>query len=95
VGKLENNIFLSVADFHAPERTKNVKQTMRRRDFLKKKAVKTGSKQFHDAYKRTRNDLNRLIKNIKAIYFTNTLNGCDNNPNGCDNKQTVENHSYI
>ncbi len=62
-------IFLSVADFHA-ERTKkvrseyapwiteNIKQTMRQRDFLKKKAVKTGSKQFHDAYKRTRNDLN-------------------------------------
>ena len=55
-------IFLSVADFHAPERTKkvrseyapwiteNIKQTMRRRDFLKKKAVKTGSKHFHDAY---------------------------------------------
>ena len=54
-------IFLSVADFHAPERTKkvrsehapwiteNIKQTMRRRDFLKKKAVRTGSKQFHDA----------------------------------------------
>jgi L-arabinose isomerase len=78
-------IFLSVADFHAPERTRkwiteNIKQTMRRRDFLKKKAVRTGSKQFHDAYKRTRNDLNRLIKNTKAIYFTNTLNDCDNNP---------------
>ena len=26
---------------------------MKQRDFLKKKAVKTGSKQFHDAYKRT------------------------------------------
>ena len=24
--------------------------------------------------------MNRLIKNTKAIYFTNTLNGCDNNP---------------
>jgi hypothetical protein len=83
-------IFLSVADFHAPERTKkvrseyapwiteNIKQTMRRRDFLKKKAIKTGSKHFHDAYKRTRNYLNRLIKNTKAIYFTNTLNDCDN-----------------
>ena len=75
-------VFLSVADFHAPERTKNVrskyaswitdkiKQAMRRRDFLKKKAVKTGSKQFHDAYKSTRNDLDRLVKNIKAIYCT-------------------------
>ena len=53
---------------------------MRRRDFLKKKAIKTGSRQFHDAYKRTRNNLNRLIKNTKAIYFTNALNDCRNNP---------------
>jgi ABC-type transporter Mla subunit MlaD len=51
-----------------------------RRDFLKKKAIKTGSKQFHDAYKRTRNNLNRLIKNTNAIYFTNALNDCGNNP---------------
>ena len=43
---------------YVPWITENIKQTMRRRDFLKKKAVKTGSKQFHDAYKRTRNDLN-------------------------------------
>ena len=85
-------IFLSIADFHAPEITKkvrseyapwitdNIRQVMHRRDFLKKKAVKTGSKQLHDAYKRTRNDLNRLIKNTKATYFTNTLNDCENNP---------------
>jgi hypothetical protein len=53
---------------------------MKQRDFLKTKAVKTGSKQFHDAYKRTRNDLNRLIKNTKATYFRNTLNGCEKNP---------------
>ena len=71
-------IFLSIADFHAAQNTKKVKseyapcitdsirQVMHRRDFLKKKAVKTGSKQLHDAYKRTRNDLNRLIKNTKA-----------------------------
>jgi hypothetical protein len=84
-GIIGKQYFCPVADFHAPERTKkvrseyapwiteNIKQTMRRRDFLKKKAVKTGSKQFHDSYKRTRNDLNRLIKNTKAIYFTNTL----------------------
>ena len=85
-------IFLSIADFHAPETTKkvrseyapwitnNIREVMTQRDFLKKKAVKTGSKQFHDAYKRTRNDLNRLIKNTKATYFRNTLNGCEKNP---------------
>jgi hypothetical protein len=70
--------FLTVADFHAPPITKrirsqyapwitnNIKQIMRQRDYLKKKVVKTGSKQFHDAYRRTRNDLSRLIKNTKA-----------------------------
>ncbi|CAB4034888.1 Hypothetical predicted protein, partial [Paramuricea clavata] len=84
--------FLSIADFHAPETTKkvrseyapwitnNIREVMKQRDFLKKKAVKTGSKQFHDAYKRTRNDLNRLIKNTKSTYFRNTLNGCEKNP---------------
>ena len=56
---------------------------MRQRDYLKKKAVKTGSKNFHDAYRRTRNDLNRLIKNSKAEYFMNTLNECENNPKKC------------
>ena len=59
-------IFLSVADFQAPEGTKkvrseyapwiteNIKQTMRRRDFLKKKAFKTGSNHFHDAETHTK-----------------------------------------
>ena len=83
---------MSIADFHAPEITKkvrseyapwvrdNIRQVMHQRDFLKKKAVKTGSKQLHDAYKRTRNDLSRLIKNTKATYVTNTFNDCENNP---------------
>ena len=67
--------FLTVADFHAPPITKrvrsqyapwitnNIRQVMRQRDYLKKKAVKTGSKQFHDVYRRTRNDINRLTRN--------------------------------
>lgn len=85
------NIFLLVADMHAPQITRkvrseyamwitdNIKRTMYHRDFLKKKAVKTGSKQFHDAYTKTRNELNRLIKKTKATYFTNTLNNCGKN----------------
>ena len=85
-------IFLSIADFHAPQITNkvrseyapwitnNIRQVIHQTDFLKKKAVKAGSKQCHDAYKRTRNDLNRLIKNTKATYFTNTLNDFENNP---------------
>jgi hypothetical protein len=50
--------FLTVADFHAPPITKrvrgqyapwipnNIRQVMRQRDYLKKKAVKTGSSNF-------------------------------------------------
>ena len=53
---------------------------MRLRDYLKRKAVKTGSKQLHDAYKKTSNYLNRIIKNTNATYFMNTLNKCENNP---------------
>ena len=54
---------------------------MHRRDFLKRKAVKTGSKQFHaDAFAKERNELNKLIKRTKAEYFTNTLNKCENKP---------------
>ena len=45
-----------------------------RRDFLKRKAVKTGSQQFHDAF------TNKLIKRTKADYFTNSLNKCENKP---------------
>jgi hypothetical protein len=83
--------FLTVADFHARPITKrvrsqyaqwitnNIRQVMRQRDYLKKKAVKTGSKHFRHAYRRTRNDLNKIIKNTKAEYFMNTLNECENN----------------
>jgi hypothetical protein len=54
-------IILTVADRHAPPITRKVrseyapwitseiKNLMHRRDFLKRKAVNTGSKQFHDA----------------------------------------------
>ena len=65
-------IFFAVAAelFHSPPITKrvrsqyalwitnNIRQVMCLRDYLKKKAVKTGSRQFHDAYRRTRNDIN-------------------------------------
>jgi hypothetical protein len=86
------HIFLTVADRHAPPITRKlrsvyapwitseIKNLMHRRDFLKRKAVKTGSKQFHDAFAKERNELNKLIKRTKAEYFTNTLNKCENKP---------------
>jgi predicted Holliday junction resolvase-like endonuclease len=49
------------------------------RDTLKKKAVKTKSSCFHEAYKTARNDVNRLIKNTKASYFQGVISNSKNN----------------
>ena len=85
-------IFLTVADKHAPPITRRVrseyalwitneiKNMIHRRDFLKRKAVKTGSQQFHDPFTKVRNKLNKLIKRIEADCFTNSLNKCENKP---------------
>ena len=35
---------------------------------------------MHDAYKRARNDVNRLIEKTKAEYFTKAINSTDRNP---------------
>ena len=66
---------------YAPWIAENIKRHIYRRDFLQKKAVKTGSSNLHDAYKRARNDLNRLIENTKTEYFTSIINNTAKNPN--------------
>ena len=75
-------VFLTVADKRAPLITRRVrseyaawitdeiKNMIHHRDILKRKAVKTGSQQFHDAFTKVRNKL------IKADYFTNSLTKC-------------------
>ena len=85
-------IFLTVADKHAPPITrrvrseyapwitKEIKNMIHHRDFLKRKAAKTGSQQLHDAFTKVRNKLNKLIKRTKADYFTKSLNKCENKP---------------
>ena len=85
-------IFLTVADKHAPPITrrvrseyapwitKDIKNMIHHRDFLKRKAAKTGSQQLHDAFTKVRNKLNKLIKRTKADYFTKSLNKCENKP---------------
>ena len=65
---------------YAPWITENIKRHIYHRDFLKKKAVKTGSSNLHDAYKRARNDLNRLIEKTKTEYFTSIINNTAKNP---------------
>ena len=84
--------FLAVADMHAlqetkkvrsvnsPWITKNIRQKMRHREFLKKKAIQAKSKHYHQAYKKERNELNKLIKKTKVEYFTNQINSCEKNP---------------
>ena len=66
--------FLLVADMHAPPvirrvrsqhvswLTSEIKTKMYHRDFLKRKAIKTGSTHFHNAYKKARNNLSKLVK---------------------------------
>ena len=76
---MNGDIFLMVADRHAPPITRKVrseyapwitsenKNLMPCRDFLKRKAVKTGSKQFHNAFAKERNELNKLINHFDCI----------------------------
>ena len=84
--------FLAVADMHAPYVTRKVRNeyvpwitveikiSIHHRDFLKNKAVKTKSKYIHEAYKKARNDVNKLIKHTKATYYMNAFNHCESNP---------------
>ena len=81
-----------VADVHAPQITRkvkseytlwmtnNIKKQIYHRDFLKKKAIKTGSENMFVAYKKSRNALNKLIKDTKRNYYTSALNDAKNNP---------------
>jgi len=84
--------FLLVADVHAPQITRkvkseytpwmtnNIKKQIYHREFLKKKAIKTGSENMFVAYKKSRNTLNKLIKDTKMNYYTRALNDAKNNP---------------
>ena len=83
--------YLLIADLHAPRITRKVrseyapwitdtiKKSIYHRDFLKRKAVKTGSKYMHEAYKREKNRVNKLIKHTKANYYIGELNKHNNN----------------
>ena len=83
--------FLAVADIHAPYVTRKVrndyvpwitaeiKRSIHHRHFLKKKAVKTKSKFTHEAYKKARNEVNKLIIHTKATYYMNAFNDCESN----------------
>ena len=53
---------------------------MNRRDYLKKKAIKTNSTAFHNAYKSLRNEINKKINMYaKRDYYTNSVDRNRNN----------------
>ena len=85
-------VFNKVADIHVPLRSRkvrnkyspwlndNIRKQINYRDYLRKKVVKTKSTYFHNAYKKARNKVNKMIKNSKQKYFQNHIDGNRGNP---------------
>ena len=53
---------------------------MDNKEYKTKNIRQTKSKHYHQAYKKERNELNKLIKKTKVEYFTNQINSCEKNP---------------
>lgn len=78
-------VFNYTLEIHAPTRLRRVrsqyapwlndpiKKAMNNRDYLKKKAVKTQSYYYDEAYKGARNHVNKLIKKAKKRYYQITI----------------------
>ena len=83
---------IQTAEIHAPIRlckvssdyaswvNEQIKKAIIHRDYLKKKIVKMKSKYLHQAYKRDRNRINKLIRNTKKTYYKNTIDKNKENP---------------
>jgi hypothetical protein len=79
------NVFNRVCDKHAPLKTsrlknlkspwitENIKRAMKRRDYLKIKAVKLKDNVIWSDYKTIRNSINCEIRQSKTQYFTSKL----------------------
>ena len=86
------NIFNHVSDIYAPVNTRKVRSTYspwlttniswktNKRDYLKKRAIKTNSKKFHRAYTDKRNEVNKLIKSAKFQYCKDNIELNRHNP---------------
>ena len=80
------NVFTTIAEKHAPLRTRRVrsqhtqwltseiKKEMNHRDYLKQKATRTNSRYFYQAYKVARNKSNKIIQKAKSEYFKSMIN---------------------
>ena len=64
----------------SPWITSQLKQKMRKRDFLKKKARQTGDPLIWQQYKHSRNSTNNEIKSAKSQYFKVNLEANKKNP---------------
>ena len=88
------NVFTSIADKHAPLRTRKVrskhtpwltneiKKQINHRDYLKQKATRTKSRHFYEAHKITRNKTNKMVEKAKSrhVHFQHTINNNSNDP---------------
>ena len=86
------NIFNHVSDIYAPVKTRKVRSTyapwltteirceMNKRDYLKKRAVKSSSKSLYRDYQLKRNEVNKLIKSAKLRYCKDHIELNKHNP---------------
>ena len=82
------NKFLKIADKHAPSKvrkvksvytpwfSKDIRKQVNHRDYLNKKAIQTNSPAYHCAFKRAKNNVNKIIKTAKSNYHQRN----ENNP---------------
>lgn len=81
-------MFMSCVNAHAPIRhkrigkqkpswlTSEIRQQLRNRDYLKKKAMSSDSNSAWSQYKKARNQTNNALKRAKREYFTQNLAKC-------------------
>ena len=82
---LWNNLFLNTLDMHAPISeirirgnnlpyiTAEMRKLIRTRDYLKKKANKTGSKYLHQAFQQIRNKVKCGIRKLRSEYYRSKI----------------------
>ena len=86
------SLLMECIDRHAPLRHKRVgnkrspwitnqlQREMRKRDYLKRKAIREGNSQGWEQFKHARNHTNNLIKKAKREYFVNNFEANKSNP---------------
>ena len=87
-------IFLDVTNIHAPLRirkvkseqcpwmTNEIKNLVHHKFYLKRKAIKFNFSNYHEAYQRCKNELNKIIKATKVQYYNTKLQNSKNSREG-------------